>query len=66
MTSVDVPLTEPGRLTIPVGRIDFYALPIQKEDDFVAVPPGIISFAEAQAVSAKLSQQAVRGRVGRY
>jgi len=66
MTSVDLLLTEPGRLTMPVGRIDFYALPVQKEDDFVTVPPAIVSFAEAQAVSVELYQDVAHGRVGRY
>jgi hypothetical protein len=66
MISIELLRTEPGRLTTPVGRIDFYALPVQKEDDFVSVPPAILSFADAHAISVELSQQAVRGRVGRY
>jgi hypothetical protein len=66
MVSVDLLLTEPGRLTVPVARIDFYALPVQKVDDFVSVPPAVISFDDAQAVSAALSRQADQGRVGRY
>jgi hypothetical protein len=66
MTSVDLPLTELGRLTTPVGRIDFYVLPVQKEGDFVAVPPAIISFAQAEAISVELAHGAVQGRIGRY
>jgi len=66
MVSVDLLLTEPGRLTVPVARIDFYALPVQKVDDFVSVPPAVISFAVTQAISVALSHQVVQGRVGRY
>jgi hypothetical protein len=66
MISVDLLLTEPGRLTVPVGRIDFYALPVQKKVDFVAIPPAIVSFAEVQTVSVELFRSAVRGRIGRY
>jgi hypothetical protein len=66
MVGVDLLITEPGRLATPVGRIDFYALPVQKEDDYVSVPPAIISFAQARAISIELAQQAVQGRVGRY
>lgn len=66
MVSIDLLLTEPGRLSRPVGRIDFYVLPVQKEDDYVSVPPAMVSFAEVQAVSGDLSRQAVQGRVGRY
>lgn len=66
MTSVELLLTEPGRLKSAVGRIDFYALPVQKTDDFVTFPPAIVSFDEARAVSVGLSQQAVQGRIGRY
>ena len=66
MISVDLLITEPGRLATPVGRIHFYAVPVQKTDDYVSVPPGILSFAQAQAISAELAQQAVQGRVGRY
>jgi hypothetical protein len=66
MTSVDLLITEPGRLMTPVGRIDFYALPIQKDDDFTCTPSNIVSFADAQAVSIELAQQAVKGSVGRY
>jgi hypothetical protein len=66
MISVDLLLTEPGRLTVPVARIDFYALPVQKVDDFVSVPPAVISFADAQAISIALSRQILRGTVGQY
>lgn len=66
MTSVELLRTEPGRLTIPVARIDFYTLPVQKEEDYVSVPPATVSFAEARAVSVQLSRHAVRGRIGRY
>ena len=51
---------------MPVGRIDFYTLPVQKEDDFVSIPTAIVSFAEVQAVSVELSRHAVQGRIGRY
>ncbi len=66
MTSVDLLTTEIGRLTTQVGRIDFYALPIQKPDDFTVVPPGIVSFDEAHAISLELSHQTSQGRIGRY
>jgi hypothetical protein len=66
MVSVELLITEPGRLATPVGRIDFYALPVKKADDYVSVPPAVLSFAEAQALSVELAQQAVQGRVGRY
>jgi hypothetical protein len=66
MVSVDLLLTEPGRLTVPVARIDFYALPVQKVDDLVSIPPAVISFIDAQAISLALSRQVVLGRVGRY
>ena len=56
MVSVDLLLTEPGRLTMPVARIDFYALPVQMVDDFVSIPPAIISFAEEQAISVALTK----------
>jgi hypothetical protein len=66
MTSVDLFITEPGRLTTPVGRVDFYALPIQKEGDFSCTPPSIVSFTDAQAISIDVTRQAVKGRIGRY
>jgi hypothetical protein len=66
MVSVDLLLTEPGRLTVPVARIDFYALPVQKADHFVSIPPAFISFADAQAISVALSRQVVHGKAGRY
>ena len=66
MVSVDLLLTEPGRLAVPAARIDFYALPVQKADEFVSIPPAVISFADAQAISVEVSRQAVRGKVGRY
>jgi hypothetical protein len=66
MISIDLLLTEPGRLTVPVARIDFYALPVQSVDDFVSIPPATISFADAQAISIALSRQILRGTVGQY
>jgi hypothetical protein len=66
MTTIELLLTEPGSLTFKVGRIDFYALPIQKEDGFVSVPLAIVSFAEAQAVSVELSRSSVLGKIGPY
>jgi hypothetical protein len=66
MTSVDLLTTEVGRLTTQVGRIDFYTLPIQKEDDFTIVPPGIVSWDEAQAIAVELIRGGTHGRVGRY
>jgi hypothetical protein len=50
MVSVDRLLTEPGRLTVRVARIDFYALPVQKVDDFVSIAPAAISFADVASV----------------
>ena len=66
MVSVDLLITEPGRLATPVGRIDFYALPVQKVEDFVSVPPAVISFADAETISIALSRQVIQGRVSRY
>jgi hypothetical protein len=66
MVSVDLLLTEVGRLAVPVARIDFYALPVEKIDDFVSIPLGVISFADAHAVSLALSRQILRGKVGQY
>jgi len=66
MTSVELLVTEVGRLTTQVGRIDFYALPVQKADEFICVPPNIVSFAEAQAISVELAQGSVQGKVGRF
>jgi hypothetical protein len=66
MVSVELLISEPGRLVTPVGRIDFYALPVQKEEDFVIVPPAMISLSQAQTISVELAQQALQGRVGRY
>jgi hypothetical protein len=66
MTSVDLLLTEVGRLTTQVGRLDFYNLPVQKEDDFLCVPRNIVSFADARAISVELCRQNVQGKIGRY
>ena len=66
MVSVKLLLTEPGRLTVPVARLDFYALPIQRVDDFVSIPPAVISFADVQAISVALSHHILRGEVGQY
>lgn len=66
MISVDLLAKEVGRLTTQAGRIDFYTLPIQKKDEFTAVPPGIVSFEEAYAVSVELAQGGTQGRVGRF
>ena len=66
MTSVELLETQLGKLTFPVGRIDFYMLPVQTEDDFRMVPPDILSFADVQAISVELFHDGVRGRVGRY
>jgi hypothetical protein len=66
MTSVELLETQVGRMTVPVGRIDFYMLPVQTTDDFEAVPPGILSFADVQAISIELFRTGVQGRIGRY
>ena len=66
MTSVDLFITEPGRLTTQVGRVDFYALPVQKEGDFSCTPPSIVSFPDAQAISTELTRQVGKGKIGRY
>ncbi len=66
MISVDLLVTEVGRLTTQVGRIDFYAVPVQKEDDYMCVPRNIVSFADAQAIALELSRLNVQGIVGRY
>jgi hypothetical protein len=66
MVSVDLLITEPGRLATPVGRVDFYALPVQKEGDFSCTPSNIVSFADAQTISNELTRQVVKGKTGRY
>jgi hypothetical protein len=66
MTSIELLITEIGRLTTQVGRIDFYVVPVQSQGDFVSVPRNIVSFAEAQAVSLELSQGSIQGKVSRY
>ena len=66
MASVELLLTEPGRERTRVGWIDFYVLPARSENDLVCTPSGIVSFAEAQAISVELSQDVAHGRVGRY
>lgn len=66
MTSVELFLTEIGRLTTQVGRIIFYSLPAQKEADFACIPRNIVSVAEAQAISLELCQGSVHGKVSRY
>jgi hypothetical protein len=50
MTTVDLLRTEPGRLTTEVGRLDFFALPVQREDDFFCAPRNIVSFADARRI----------------
>jgi hypothetical protein len=66
MISVDLLVTEIGRLTTKVGRIDFYKLPVQNQGDFLSVPTNIASLEMAQAISLELARQVVRGKVGRY
>ncbi len=68
MTTVVLLITEPGRLTTEVGRIAFYGVPVQKEDDFHCTPRNIVSFRDAQAISLQLAESppVVQGRVGRY
>jgi hypothetical protein len=66
MTSVELLETQIGRLTVPVGRIDFRVLPVKKENDFEAVPSSIVSFAEAHAISIELLRNSVQGSVGWY
>ena len=66
MVSVDLLLSEPGRLTVPVARIDFYALPVQKVDDFVSKPPAVLSFADTQAISVALCRHIMRGKLRQY
>ena len=66
MTSVALLVTEPARLAIKIGRIDFYVLPIHRRGDFIAVPAGIVSFEDVKAISIKLSQSCNHGEEGRY
>jgi len=66
MTSVHLLTTEFGRLKTEVGRIDFYAVPVQKEDDCVCIPPNIVPFADARKLSLDLARQALKGTIGRY
>jgi hypothetical protein len=62
VTSVALLVAEPGRLAIRIGRIDFYVLPIHRRGDFIAVPAGIVSFEDVQAISIKLSQSCNHGK----
>jgi hypothetical protein len=68
MTTVVLLITEPGRLTMEVGRIDFYVVPVQKEDDFHCAPRNIVPFGDAKAISLQLAESTpvVQGKVGRY
>jgi hypothetical protein len=66
MTSVDLLKPHIRRQAMPIGMIAFYVLPVQKEDDFGMLPPGILSFADVQGISVELSQNCVHGNVGRY
>jgi hypothetical protein len=66
VTIVHLLITELGRLTTEVGRIDFYAVPIRNEDDFHCIPPNILCFQDAQAISTELAQQKVKGWIGRH
>ncbi len=60
MTSVNLMITEPGRLATEVAWLDFYAVPIRQEYDFACVPRNAVSFADARKVSVDLAH-----RVGR-
>jgi hypothetical protein len=66
MLSVELLMTEFGRLTVPVGRIDFYRLPVQTSNDFICEPADIVSFDDAQTISVQLFRQCFRGKVDRY
>ncbi|HLJ95877.1 MAG TPA: hypothetical protein VKU02_22060 [Gemmataceae bacterium] len=66
MISVELLITEIGRLTMQVGRVDFYTLPVQHEDDFATVPRNILSLDEARAIALELGQGSHEGKVGRY
>ena len=66
MISIALLLTEPGRISLEVGHVDFYVVPVQKNDDFVCRPPGLLSLEDAKTVSTELVPQAVKGRIGRY
>ncbi len=66
MISVELFITEIGRLTTQVGRVDFYTLPLQREDDFATVPRNILSLGEAQAIALELGRGSHQGKVGRY
>jgi hypothetical protein len=53
-------------LATEFGRLDFYALPVQKEDDFLCTPRNMLPLADARTISIDLAHQVERGKVGRY
>jgi hypothetical protein len=68
MITVIVSKAEPGRLSMPVGRIDFYRVPVQAAKDYFCDPENLLSFADVQAISAALAQNppVIRSTLGRY
>jgi hypothetical protein len=64
--SVRLLITEVGRLTTEVAQIVFYAVPIQREGDFHCIPPNLLSFLNAKAISNELAESKIKGRIGRY
>ena len=66
MTSVTLLRTEPGRLTMEVGHVDFRSVPVRRSDDFDCIPPDVIAFESAVHLANELRQGKRRGTAGRY
>src|SRR5260370_1152514 len=67
-TTIGVTLTrtEPGRLSMRAGHVDFRAVPVRRSEDFDCSPSDVISFESAVQVANELSKGKRRGTAGRY
>jgi hypothetical protein len=66
MITVILWITEPGRLRVEAGRVDFAAIPVRTEADYRCNPDGLLCFGEVQTLSAELTRGASKGKIGRY
>jgi hypothetical protein len=66
MITVTLLRTEFGRLAMEAGNVEFYAVPVQEQDDFQCRPPYVISLEEAKTISAEVARQRIQGRIGWY
>jgi hypothetical protein len=58
MIAVILSITEPGRLRMEVGRVDFAAVPVRTNADHRCHPDGLLCFEEVQTLSAELARGA--------